>query len=242
MSPSGPALGSLIQTNVDSLMAAVTGKTEHGIAFKGVHPLLQKNPQYFIELCNAIGEGLIEGGPVIDFTTLDTGLGGSPFVEGVGAGLGILINKDFFRENAYTNIRNAIIARYGRTTHDPYLPRPYNTGQFLDAICNGVAISVYNYYQTVWTLTSAHPEVYMGTGLIEDGDFYGISADPIAGAIRSHLPNFRGDFYPEMVQGIADAYVLTITTQATGTVTITGTCDESVSQRCGLQTTGSGSV
>jgi hypothetical protein len=228
----------MIQTEVDGLMAAIQGTSK--IKFQGVHPLLQKNPAYYIQFCNAIGQGLINGGPVIEFTTNDTGLSASPLIPGTGLGIGIFIDKDFFRENAYTNARNAIIERFQRTYNDPYPPGPDNTGQFLDAICNGVATSVHDYYTTAWTLNSVHPQIYQGTGLITDGQFSGISSGAIASSIQSYLSGFQGEFYPELIQAIADAYVLTITTMATGTVTITGTCVPSISQVCAIPSTGHG--
>lgn len=239
MPPNGLTLGGLIQTNIDNLMSSVSG-SNGGAQFQGVHPLQQKNPSYYIAFCNAVGGGLISGGPVIGFTTTDSGVAGSPPVTGAGIGVGIFIDKEFFREQAYTNARNAILAKFSQTVHDPYPPGEENTGQFLDAICNGIATSVHDYYQTAWSLTSVHPQIYQGAGAINDGQFFGLSPSAIASAIESLLPNFQGEFLPDLIQAISEAYVLTITTKAVGTVTITGACVSSDSQVCGIPSSGAG--
>lgn len=230
MAASGSVLASLIQSDVDSRMAAI----------RGHHPLLQKNPSYFIEFCHAIGIGIIQGGPVIDFHTTDTGNGGEPLVVGTGAGIGIVIDYSFFVQDLYTRIRNYVIQDFGRTLHDPYVPRPGNSGQYLLALCEGIADALSSYYPTAWTLVSTHPQIYMGTGIINDGQFFGLSAPAIQADILAAAPRFIGRFWPRLAQAISESYVLLIEQHSTGMVTITGTCNASIDQICNISSTGIG--
>lgn len=230
MSANGSILAGLIQSNVDSRMAAI----------RRYHPLSQRNPSYFIELCHAIGIGIIQGGPVIDFHTTDTGKGGEPLVQGIGAGIGIIIDYSFFVEDLYTRIRRYVIEDFGRTLHDPYVPRPENSGQYLLALCEGIADSLQSYYPTAWTLASTHPQIYQGIGIINDGQFFGLSAPTIQADIIANAPRFIGRFWPRLAQAISESYVLLIEQHSTGMVTITGTCNDGISQICNLSSTGIG--
>jgi len=225
-----PVLSALIETNVDTYMAAV----------RGVHPLNQRNPAYFVALCTAIGTGIALGSPLITFTTADTGLSGIPPVPGVGAGVGIVIDDAYFREQIYTNARTAILSRFGKTRHDAYPPSQGNSGEFLDALAHGVATSVKTHFATAWILASGHPQVYAGAGVINDGNFGGLSSSLVKSSIIASGPTLLGIYFPDLAGAIADAYVSTIETKSTGSVTITGACVPSMAQVCGIPTTGSG--
>lgn len=233
MPPNGSTLAGLIQSNINSRMGAI----------RGYPPLQQKNPHYFVEFCSAVGMGIIAGGPVILYTSTDVGLQGDPFVPGTGSGLGIITDSSFFIEDLYTRIRNYVIQDFGGTAHDPYPPRPGNSGEYLAALCGGIADSFASYYPTVWTLTSVHPQVYMGTGNIEDGQFSGLSAPTIQSDIISGAPDFIGRFWPRLAQAISESYVALIEEHSTGTVTIVGTCiPTGITQICDIMTSaGSGS-
>jgi len=226
----GPVLSGLIETNVDSFMGAL----------HGVHPLSQENPAYFIALCTAVGTGIALGSPLITFTTSDSGLTAVPPVPGVGSGIGIVIDDSYFREQIYINARNAILARFGETNHDPYPPSAGNSGEYLDALAHGIAVSVKTHFSTAWILTSAHPQVYQGTGTISDGNFSGLSSSLVKSSIVASGPTLLGIYFPDLAQAIADAYVSTIETMSTGTVTITGVCVPSISQVCAVPGSGSG--
>jgi len=222
---------SLVQSDVDSRMAAI----------RGYHPLSQKNPMYYIEFCQAIGMGIVKGAPSILLVTNDSGSAGSPLVPGVGAGIGIVTDPTFFIQDLYTRIRNYVIADFGRTLHDPFPPRPGNSGQYLQALCEGINDAFLSYYPTAWTLVSTHPQIYMGTGLITDGQFSGLIATAIQAEIIQGAPNFIGRFWPRLAQAIAESYVALIELHSTGTVTITGTCVPSDDQVCNIGSTGNGS-
>jgi len=230
MAASGSALAALIQADVDTRMGAV----------RQVHPLGQKNPSYYIEMCQAIGNGLITGGPVISFTTNDTGNQGAPLVAGTGAGVGIITDPSFFIQDAYTRIRGYIQADFGRTLHDPYPPSQGNSGEFLLALVTGINDAFMSYYPTAWTLVSAHPQIYSGTGQITNGQFSGLSASAIKSAIMALAPRFHGKFWPRLVQGISESYVELIHNHSTGMVTISGTCVPGPSQVCGIGGSGTG--
>jgi len=231
MPVSGPALAALIQSNVDSRMAAV----------KGFHPLAQKRPNFFIEMCTALGTGIISGGPTISFTTNDSGQEGAPLVPGTGAGVGIVTDPSFFIQDAYSRIRGFILADFGKTSHQAYPPDHDNSGAFLLALVTGINDAFLAYYPTAWTLVSNHPQIYTGTGMITDGQFSGLSSSAIKSAIISGAPDLRGRFWPRLAQGVAESYVALIQQHSTGQVTITGTCVPGPSQVCGIGGSGNGS-
>lgn len=230
MSAVGAALAALVQTNVDARMAAV----------RGFHPLGQRNPSYYIEMCMAIGNGIITGGPAISFITTDTGNQGAPLVSGVGAGVGIIIDPSFFVQDLYARVMSYIVADFGRTLHDPFPPGATNSGQFLLALCNGINDAFLAYYPTAWTLVSSHPQIYSGSGIISNGQFSGLSAGTIGSTIHGLAPRFIGRFWPRIAQAVAESYVALIQQHATGMVTISGTCVASLSQVCGIGGSGSG--
>lgn len=230
MAASGSALAALVQTNVNSRMSAVRGHA----------PLSQPNPSYYIQFATAIGTGIISGGPVIDFTTDDTGNMAAPLIPGTGNGIGIVTDPSFFVEDLYTRTRGYIIADFGKTSHEAYPPSSGNSGQYLLALCEGINDSILSYYPTAWTLSSNHPIIYMGTGIISDGEFSGLSASAIASAIVSGASNFTGVFWPRLAQAISESYVELIEQHSTGMVTITGVCVPSSSQVCGIGGSGTG--
>ena len=230
VSPS--AFAALVQADVDARMSAV----------RGYHPLEQKNPSYYIEFAQAIGLGIIGGGPTIEFITSDSGNSGTPLVPGTGAGIGIVTDPTFFIEDLYTRVRGYVIDDFGRTQHDPYPPAPGNSGQYLLALCEGINDAIMSYYPTAWTLVSANPQIYMGTGTISNGQFSGLVATAIQALIIAGAPNFIGRFWPRLAQAISESYVALIELHSTGTVTITGTCVPSPvpPQVCNIRGTGSG--
>lgn len=229
-------LANLVKTNVDTKLSAVTGTS----------PLSQVNPAFFIEMCTAIGTGIASGSTVINFTTSDTGLGGNPPVPGVGAGVGIIVDDVYFTQKLYTELRNESIASFGSTSHDPFPPGPTNmSGKCLKAMCEGIAISVKTHFQTAWTLTSNHPEVYLGTGNVTNGNFSGLVAASIEALILANSPSLQGIFWPKIAKIVSEVYVDTIHNHSTATVTITGICIPLVppagSQICEIEnTSGSG--
>ena len=223
-------LSALIQTNIDANLSAVNGQG----------PLAQKNPAFFIEMCTAIGTGIATGGPVIMFTSSDTGVMGAPPIPGAGAGVGIVVDGSFFKQDLYTRIRGYIIADFGKTTHDPYPPGPKNSGQNLLAICKGISDAVVSNFATAWILTSVDPTIYMGSGTISNGHFSGLVPTAISGLIMSSAPNFQGKFWPSLAQGIAESYVAAIEQHSTGSVTLVGVCVPGPSQVCALPSSGTG--
>jgi hypothetical protein len=231
MSISGSALAALIQSNVDSRMALI----------QGYHPLQQKNPFYYIQFAQAIGNGIVSGGPTISFTTNDTGSSGAPLIAGTGAGIGIVTDPTFFVQDLYTRVRDYVLQDFGQTLHSPYPPEPGNSGQYLLALCEGINDSFLSYFPTAWTLVSSDPQIYQGTGIINVGQFSGLSATAIQSSIVSDAPSLMGKFWPRIARAIAESYVALIEQHSTGTVTITGTCTTSDHQVCGIPSTGTGS-
>jgi len=216
MSAIGPTLFGLVRDNIHKNMKAINGRG----------PLeLLRDQSYYLEMCNAIGQGIAEGSPIIQFVTEDLGLTGIPPVPAlVGQGIGVIVDQEYMTRRIYTLVRNKIIEHYGRSTHPPYDPPPHTSGQYLKAIALGIAESVTSHFAKAYILTSAHPFVYQGVGTISDGFYSGLSVDTIHSLILKYSPRFRGYFWPIMARAIAEGYVDGIHNKSTGTVTIIGTC------------------
>lgn len=234
-----PALGQLCTAKMhNEILAVYNIRNPESNTYRG--PLYQRNNFYFISFANAIGQGIAAGTPFINFTTIDTGVKGIPLITGTGVGVGIFFDAKFFEQTAYTNVRNAVIANFGKSLHDPYPPRIENVGMYLKAVCKAVGESIEEHYKTAWTLNSTHPIIYTGTGKINNGMFSGIEQDLVISQIMSRSTMMRGRFWPIMVQEIAKAYKLTIETRSYSQVTITGVCIPSTSQVCMISSGGSG--
>ena len=233
MAASPSILSALIQARMASNFEAVLD----------YNPLNGHDTSYFQEFCTAFGSGIATGTITVPFVTADTGLKGIPFVAGVGTGIGIIVDEAFFKETIYTNVRNAILAQFGRTNNIPFPPTTKFNGLVLQAMAEAISHSVKTHFATVWTLTSTHPMIYSGTGLIENGDYSGISSSLVNSQIQVFGPRLSipGSVFPNMSLAVAQAYKTTIETMSTGTVTITGTCSPSVSQVCAVPSTGTGS-
>jgi hypothetical protein len=249
---SGDILGLLIQSKMDTKFKQVKD-------YAG--PMAQSNPSYFIQFCGAIAKGIIQGSTVINFVTVDAGTAGSPVVPGTGAGVGIVVDKNWFTKNLYIEIRAQVINAHGETTHpawcdpwdainDPLNPLPadhcslhvnqYNPYNFLTAMCESISEAVTEHYAQFRILTSAHPTVYAGVGRIEEGGFLGISANTVASSIQGQGASMNGSFWPIMCQAIGKVYADAIMNHSTGEVVITGVCAPSSSQSCGVGGSGSG--
>lgn len=189
----------------------------------------------------AIGNGIATGVPVISFITKDSGQSGVPPIPGTGTGIGIKVDSDWYTKELYTKLRKTVLEKYGYTSHDPYPPSDDNSGKYLEAMCKGIAEAVKEHYATAWVLTSAHPLVYMGTGLIGNGDLTGVSPSAISPLIQSAAPQFKGEFWPIFCKTVAEVHAEAITKHSTAEVTIIGICIPSPGQVCGLPISGSGS-
>jgi hypothetical protein len=216
-------LGILITTKVSSKMKSISN----------VSPLQQKNPSYFMEMCTGIGKGIAMGTPVISFMTTDSGLSGIPPAPAPGSGVGIIVDAQHMSEQMYTLARNSVISEFKETASDPWPPKKGNSGEFLKAITDGVSEAIQEHFQTAWTLSSVHNMIYMGTGEIKPGGFFGLSADLVAQSIVQSSPSLKGGFWPKAAESIAKGYVKSIQEKATGVVSITGVCVPPA-QVCGI--------
>ena len=223
----------LVKTNLDANMKALRD-------YSG--PLAQKNPKYFIEMCQAIGFGIAEGSSVIVLKTKDSGVGGIPPVAGIGAGVGVIVDRAWFEQQLYVELRQSVLDNFGRTLHDPWPPSKGNSGEFLRAIAKGISDGVTDHYATAYILTSAHPLVYMGIGLIKNGNYSGLVASAIEGLIISYGPSLKGKFWPILAKVVAKVYVDAIHNHSTGKVTIAGVCVVTPlpPQACGIPMSGVG--
>jgi hypothetical protein len=241
------------------LKARMNAKFKLAASYPG--PLAQSDPSYYLQFCEAVGKGIIDGSAIIDFTTKDVGLAAGPPIAGKGSGVGIKMDKDWFLKNLYIEIREASIGIYGATSHplwcedwnaanDPSNPLPlehcgltpnqYNPYNFLTAMCEAIAECVSEHNETFRVLQSDHPGVYMGQGKIEEGGFIGLSSSAIASAILGHGPSLSGSFWPILCEKIGNVYARAIMEHSTGEVVIAGTCVPSSSQACGLPGSGTG--
>lgn len=235
MSSQTSVLSQLIQEKVNANMKALAN-------YSG--PLGQKNPSYFIAFCTAIATGISDGGKVVNFTSADTGQGGLPSVPGASAGVGIKVDKAWFDEHLYNEMRNQSIAQFGSTAHAPYTPPKGDTGEYLHAITKGVSDAVAEHFLTAYNLTGAHPLVYMGAGLINEGHFSGLDAGNISGLIVAAAPILKGPFWPTIAKAVAKVYVEAIHQHSTSKVIIAGLCIPKVPplpvQVCGINMVGVG--
>lgn len=233
MAAIGPALGLLIANHCNTFMK------DAGPQYEGYSgPLSQPNPSYFIGFCNGLANGISQGSQSISFTTVDAGVSGAPPKTGSGVGVGILLNKEWFHENLYTNLRNSVLKKYGNTIHKPWAGS--DPKGFLSALCKGIVYGIAEHFPTSYQLTSTHPMIYAGKGDIIEGGFSGLSAAGVQGLILSNLPNFKGSALPSFVEMIATTYVEAIHKHSTSFVTITGICIPKQSQACGILSSGVG--
>jgi hypothetical protein len=203
-------------------------------------PLDQGNPSYYVEFCTAIGSGIADGSKVITLKSEDKGKGGGPPIPGVGAGVGIFVDRNWFNKKLYDEIYAEILKQFGRTLHDPWFPKEGNSGQFLHAVTKGISDAIADHYTTAYKLIGKHPLVYQGVGLVKKGMYSGLSPSAIEGLIMGYAPRFKGVFWPIVAKVVARVYVEAIHMQSTGTLTITGSCKSSPSQVCGVNKTGFG--
>jgi hypothetical protein len=203
-------------------------------------PLSQKNPKYFILLCDAISTGIADGSKVINFTSADKGVGGAPAVPGIGSGVGVKVNDAWFDENLYNELRQQIQTRFGSTNHGPYKPSKGDTGLYLYAITKGVAESVKEHFATAYNLIGAHQLVTIGAGSINNGMYSGLVDSNIESLILAAGSAMRGPFWPVLVKSIAKIYVQAIHEHSTGKLVIAGLCIPSISQVCGVNMVGIG--
>lgn len=218
-----PVLSALILKNISSKMESIS-KT---------NPLNQKNPSYFMEMCMAIGNGIALGTPAISFTTTDSGLSGLPPAPAPGSGVGIIVDAEHMSQQMYTLSRDSVIAEFKETKSDPWPPKKGNSGEFLKAITDGVSEAIKEHFATAWTLSSIHNMIYMGTGEVKPGSFFGLSADLVKQSIIAASPTLKGQGWPMMVDSIAKGYVASIQEKATAQVNITGVCVPPA-QVCGI--------
>lgn len=228
MAVNGAALAALIKTKMDTKFKTV-------VSYSG--PLAQQNPSYFIQFCDALGNGIIQGNPVINFTSNDTGIKGTPPVVGVGVGVGVIVDTAWFTNALYAEIRSKVIDNHGSTNHPSSPQGPYN---FLTAVCEAISEGVTTHYASARILQSTHQVVYAGAGAIMNGGFSGVSASGVASAIQGLGSNMQGSFWPILCQAVGKIYSDAIQLHSTGTVTITGVCVPSQSQTCGVPSTGTG--
>lgn len=236
-----PAIPSVLSALVTQQIDASMAQAGTGIQnYQG--PLAQENPSFFVLMCTALGTGIATGTPTIPFTSQDTGFMGIPPIPGVGSGIGVIVNAPQMSQLMYTMVREAVIAQFGETEHDPWPPASDNlTGQFLKALTDGLSGAIKTHYATCWTLVSADPTIYAGQGAINPGQFTGLIPTQVAQQITAVSgPLNAGKFWPNMVVAISEAYCQAIMQYATGSVTIIGVCVPSVTQVCGIPSAGIG--
>lgn len=228
----GPVLGQLIQMKVDARM-------QQQADYDG--PLAAQNPSYFITMCNAVGIGIALGIPVVMFTTVDAGQAGTPPIPGVGAGVGITMDPEYMAEQLYTKIKDKVTAAYGQTMSEDWPVPPGGQGRFAEALARGISDAVKEHFSKAWILTSAHPIVYAGSGVIGPGKFTGVQAQLIKSQILGAAPILSKGAWPMICEAIGEAVAETVLNKATGKVTISGVCVPGPSQICGLPLPGAGS-
>lgn len=224
------------------LIELIKNKVNDNMASFGKYPgpMAQKNPSYFMSMCQGIGQGIADGTKSVNFVTKDKGMAGLPFVGAAGTGIGIDVDAVLMDQVIYSGLRDLSIADFGSTSHDPFPPRPTNSGNYLRSLSKGIADAIKEHYKVAVTLNSTHTTVYFGKGDVILGAFYGLSADSIKGLILAASPSLQGAFWPKIADTIAKAYVDGIHNHSSGLVLINGTCIPSSSQSCGTPFVGVG--
>lgn len=200
----------------------------------GYSPLGTRAEPYFTMLINAISAGIAQGAPSLTFTTNDVGFTGMPVIPGAGQGVGIDVDAAHMSERMYSYLRSTIVTKFGGTTHEAWPPTKGNSGEYLKAITDGVSEAIKEHFKTCWILTSAHPIVYAGSGVIDPTKapdnpsrnyFRGIEVAPIKSLILiSGGKLLRGRFFPDLAEGIARGYKESMEARAKSSVTIVGVC------------------
>jgi hypothetical protein len=227
----------------EALGGLVLNKVRKNFTALGHDPMSGRNPSYFIEFCTAIGKGIAKGTPTLTFETKDSGATAVPPIPGVGTGVGVKVDSDYMSQKIYTAARNAVIQKFNQTMHDPWPPKEGNSGLYLKALSDGISEAVKEHYSSCWILTSAHPQIYAGSGIINPNSgskFSGVIDSAVAAAITAFGVRMKGPYWPVFCQAVAKGYKDGIENKATGTVTITGICVPSQSQACNIASSGSG--
>lgn len=249
MASIGPVLGLLIQKNAHQFMKEV--RDPKGNEYAGyAGPLGQGNPSHFMKFCNGIANGISQGSAAINFATVDVGAAGGPPMPGVGLGVGIKVDKAWLHKTMYIRLRDDVLRQHGVSIHEPWYPEegwPENgypkAGDpkgFLSALCKGIAYAIEDHFKVAYTLNSAHPLIYVGTGKVLEGKFFGLSDSNIKSLIMTNLAGFTGGSLPTFVEIIAKTYVEAIHKHSKGQVVITGVCIPSTHQVCGILSAGVG--
>lgn len=213
----------------------------------GKSPLEGRASPYFTQLCTAIGMGIGNGTEALSFETDDSGFKGDPPVPGVGTGVGVEVDANYLSEKIYNNIRQSILNKYKQSSHEPWPPSSGNSGEYLRAFSDGIAKAVKDHYKICWVLTSNHPMIYSGDGIIDPAKgkkFKGVAASAVKSLILMNRGMLKGEFLEDFAQGIAAGYQDAIENKTTGKVTITGICiiltPPAGYQLCNIPGTGTG--
>jgi hypothetical protein len=206
----------------------------------GVSPLAQPDPSYFKEMCKGFATGIADGISTLQFETKDAGLGSAPPIPGTGAGVGIKLDTAMLIEFCYTECRNGVIEKFGETAHDPFPPSSGNSGEFLQALIQGIIKATEEAFKSQLTLSSNHPMVYLGAGKILQGKFSGLQAADIADKIVAASPNLKGKAWKDFCLSFGKGFIKGVHEGATSEVVITGVCVPSVAQICAIPMTGQG--
>lgn len=201
----------------------IRGKMIKNISeLSGVSPASQANPQYFINFCTGLGNGIATGTKSIIYTTTDVGLANPLAGPGVGTGKGIIFDSDYMVRTAYERIRQEVINMFGESRHSAYPPPKGDSGEYLVAALKAIADSIKEVYQQDLMLTSTHFPVITGSGIIKKGNFSGLTPGIIISSIGAGTPILKGPFWPKFITIITESYIDTVHNQSTANVVIAG--------------------
>lgn len=208
----GQKLGALIKQKMIINISALSGKS----------PENQTNPQYFINFCTGLGNGIAAGTKSISYTTIDIGLANPLAGPGVGSGKGIIFDSEYMVKTAYEKIRSEVINMFGESRHSPYPPPKDDSGEYLVAILKAIADSIKEVYEKDLILTSTHFPVITGSGTVKKGNFNGLTPGIIISSMTAGTPILKGAFWPKFITIITESYIDTVHNQSTANVVIAG--------------------
>jgi hypothetical protein len=176
-----------------------------GLAGSG--PLAQAKPAYFKEMMTAIGTGTVQGtqGQLTFVSTAPP----PPVPTPPTVGTGLKFDNEYFAKQLYSKLRTLGQAVSGKTLHDPYPPGKGNSGEFLQAICEGLGVAIKKHYSEAALLTA--PQT--GLAPVTISSFSGLVPVSISGLIMGLAPTLKGPFFPQFALAYATVYTITIHTK-----------------------------
>lgn len=196
---SGSSLSDLMKGHVDQNIKSIDGPG----------PLGQSDPSYFEQMMEAIGKGTVEGtSGILTFVATNPP---PPVPTPPYSAQGLIFDAAYFEKTLYNKLRTLSLSISGSTLHDPYPPSKGNSGEFLKAMCAGLATALKVHFLNAPELVS--PQTSPSSSKIDKGQFSGLIPAVISQNIISKASNLNGVFFPQFSLAYASVYTITVHTK-----------------------------